>query len=107
MKYEIECYIETIDSEGSFTVHGAEGFCLEKGDKTYNILWPDDKSKDDKLKTLVVFEQNELNLKVNLSKQQRMFQLLLDAKVNRQKVMMNVDCEMPEKINSLIKVTIK
>lgn len=107
MTYEIECYIETIDSEGNFTFHGAEGYCLEKGDKTYNILWPDDNLKDDKSKILVVFEQNELNLKVNLSKQQRMFQLLLNAKVNRQKVIMTVDYETPEKITSVIKVTIK
>ena len=31
MRYEIECYIETIDSEGCFTFHGSEGFCLDVG----------------------------------------------------------------------------
>ena len=50
MTYEIECYIETIDSEGNFTFHGSEGYCLEKGNKTYNVLWPNNKLKKNKSK---------------------------------------------------------
>ena len=103
MIYEIECFIETIDSEGNFTIRGSEGFSLEKEDKTYNILWSRDKSNE-----LVAFIQNELNLKLNLSKQQRMFQLLLNAKVNHQEIMMKVDCEKKsKKITSINKVILK
>lgn len=102
MTYEMECYIETIDSEGNFTVHGTEGFCLEKEDKIYNVLWSENNAN-----ALVVFVQNEPKLRVDLSKQQRMFQLLLNAKVTHQKIMMKVDCESSGKITSITKVTIK
>ena len=44
MTYEIEGYIETIDLDGKFTFYRAEGYCLEKEKKAYNILWPKDKS---------------------------------------------------------------
>ncbi len=39
MTYEIECYINTINSEGAFSIHGTEGYCLEKGDKTSLFLF--------------------------------------------------------------------
>ena len=96
MTYKIECYIETIDSDGNFTFLGSEGYCLEKGDKTYNVLWPnnkpkknkskDEKQADDELNSFAecfLFEQ-----KISLCKEnsQKKILLLVSAKTSRSKV---------------------
>ena len=86
MTYEIECYIETIDSEGSFTVHGAEGFCLEKGDKTYNVLWG--KGKLNKSDVCLPIERKFSLLK---NDSQKKFFLLVLAKTNHSKVKLVFD----------------
>ena len=81
MKYEIECYIETINSDGSFSVHGTEGYCLEKGDKTYNVLWQEDSSNAPVVSLLSdkIFSQSKDNVQNGLL-------LLISAKTNHSKV---------------------
>lgn len=93
MTYEIECYIEAIDSEGNFTFHGSEGYCLEKGDKTYNILWPEDKSKDkkqpdDELNSFVecLWVERKFSLCKENGLQKNFLLLLVSAKTNHSKV---------------------
>ena len=86
MKYEIECYIETINSDGNFSIYGAEGFCLEKGGKTYNILWPEDSSNASVVSLLSdkIFSQPKDNV-------QNEFLLLISAKTNHSKVKLVFD----------------
>lgn len=35
--YKIECYVETVSSDGCVTVRGVDGYRLERG-KTYNVF---------------------------------------------------------------------
>ncbi len=81
MTYEIECYINTINSEGAFSIHGTEGYCLEKGNKTYNVLWGKGKlnKSDVRLPT-----ERKFSLLKNSS--QKFFFLLVLAKTNHSKV---------------------
>jgi hypothetical protein len=86
MTYEIECYINTINSEGAFSIHGTEGYCLEKGDKTYNVLWGKGKlnKSDVRLPT-----ERKFSLLKNDS--QKKFFLLVLAKTNHSKVKLVLD----------------
>ncbi len=86
MTYEIECYINTINSEGAFSIHGTEGYCLEKGDKTYNVLWGKGKlnKSDVRLPT-----ERKFSLLKNSS--QKFFFLLVLAKTNHSKVKLVFD----------------
>lgn len=81
MKYEIECYIETIDSEGSFTFHGSEGYCLEKDGKNYNILWP-----EGKLNSIIECIRVEQKFSLCQKNSKKKILLLVSAKTNHSKV---------------------
>ncbi len=43
IQYKIECYVETVSSDGCVTVRGVDGYRLEKKEgekeKTYNVFW--------------------------------------------------------------------
>ena len=86
MTYTIECYIETIGSEGNFTVHGTEGCCQEKGGKIYNILWPEDSSN-----TSVECFLSEQKFKLPEDDSPKEILLLISAKTNRSKVKLIFD----------------
>ena len=81
MTYEIECYIETIDSEGSFTFHGSDGYCLEKDEKNYNILWP-----DGKLNSIIECIRVEQKFSLCKKNSKKNILLLVSAKTNHSKV---------------------
>lgn len=86
MTYEIECYVETIDSEGNFSFHGAEGYCLEKDGKTYNVLWPNGDQTNDKSKSTIECLWVEQKFNMRKGNSQREFLLLISAKTNHSKV---------------------
>ena len=41
--FKIEGYVETISSDGYFTIRGGDGFSLEKDEKKYNVCVNGDK----------------------------------------------------------------
>lgn len=86
MRYEIECYIETIDSEGCFTFHGSEGFCLEKGGTSYNVLWPEEWPTDNKSNSIIECLWIEQKFSLCKEKAQDKILLLVSAKANHSKV---------------------
>ena len=86
MTYEIECFIETIDSEGCFTIRGAEGYCLEKDGKTYNVLWPNGDQTNDKSNSTIECLWVEREFTMRKGNSQREFLLLISAKTNHSKV---------------------
>lgn len=49
--YKIECYVETISSDGNVTVRGVDGYRLEKKEgekeKAYNVFWKVEDAKND------------------------------------------------------------
>lgn len=101
MVYKIECHVETISSDRNVTVRGVDGYRLERGDKTYNVLWEDGSLN---VKLLPMGDLNSAG-----SEQHGIFkvsneniQLLLTAKASRLKVLMDVDNNMSVKKVSLI-----
>ena len=99
MTYKIECYIETINSEGCFTFHGSEGYCLEKEGKIYNIFWKDIDSSTDTEIQLIAYAQDELKLK---AEKQKIFQLFVAAQANHKKILIKMNFE--NKKNPITKV---
>ena len=86
MTYEIECYIETIDSEGGFTIQGTEGYCLEKDGETYNILWLEGKSS---MSVACLLSEKKFSLPQD--KSQKKFLLLVSARTSHSKVKLIFD----------------
>lgn len=101
MAYKIECYVETISSDGDVTVRGVDGYRLERDGKAYNVFWEmsqtDDKSKtDDIVETEILTKvfRAEKALKWNKKQENSYgenFQLLLTAKASRLKVLLEVE----------------
>ncbi len=122
MAYKIECYVETISSDGMVTVRGVDGYRLERDGKAYNVFWEmsqtDDKSKtDDKAEEEILTKvfHAEKALKWNKepenkepeNKEQKNsygenFQLLLTAKASRLKALLEVEDDMSVQKVSLI-----
>lgn len=96
MTYTIECYIETIDSDGKFTFCGAEGYCLEKGKNTYNIIWPEDKSD-----ILVVRIPVKQKFSIRKKSPQKDLSLLTSAKANHSKIKLIFDKNLGKNLLSL------
>ena len=91
--YRIECYVETVSSDGNVTVRGVDGYRLEKKEgekeKTYNVFWKVENTKND--------EAGEVSVKVfpaekslSLGKNPKELQFLLPAKANHLKVSLDV-----------------
>lgn len=88
MTYMIKGVVETLSSDGKFRIRGAEGYSLEKDDKTYNVFW-EASGNASKIK-----ESGELNLVACPQKdgeEERKFQLLASARANHQKVELEVE----------------
>lgn len=96
MIYEMEGYIETIDSNGKFTFCGAEGYCLEKEKNTYNILWPKEKSD-----ILVVRIPVKQKFSIRKKSPQKDLSLLISAKANYMKIKLVFDKDLEKNHLSL------
>ena len=110
--YKIECYVETVSSDGNVTVRGVDGYRLEKKEgekeKTYNVFWkvkPEDAESDKADEVLVKVFPTEKKLKFDekqsddkskgkKGKTKKVFdkelQFLLTAKANHLKVSLDV-----------------
>ena len=108
--YRIECYVETVSSDGCVTVRGVDGYRLEKKEgekeKTYNVFWKVEDAKkgeaDEALvkifpaeKTLSFDEkQSDDKSKGKKGEIEKVFakdlQFLLTAKANHLKVSLDV-----------------
>ncbi len=101
MAYKIECYVETVSSDGKVTVRGVDGYRLERGDKMYNVLWEDGSLN---VKLLPMGDLNSAGSEQHgifkVSKEN--FQLLLTAKASRLKVWLEVKDDMSVQKVSLI-----
>lgn len=112
MAYKIECYVETISSDGNVTVRGVDGYRLERDGKSYNVFWEmsqtDDKSKtDDKVETEILTKVFRVEKALEWNKEHedsygKNFQLLLTAKASRLKVLLEADDDMSVQKVSLI-----
>ncbi len=80
IQYKIECYVETVSSDGCVTVRGVDGYRLEKG-KTYNVIW---KLDAEEVKIFPVGES------LSLGENSKDLQFLLTAKANHLKVSLDV-----------------
>lgn len=85
--YKIEGFVETISSDGSFTIRGGDGYCLEKDGKKYNVFWKVDSANGDKPCEPVAESEG---LKVPNDWRQWEYQMLVTAKVNHQKVIVEL-----------------
>lgn len=88
MQYKIECYVETVSSDGNVTVRGVDGYRLEQGSEIYNVFV--EVSKDTKkeiLKGKMVASKKELNFVVNSP----ISQWLKDVKMNNSKMTLEVE----------------
>ncbi|PJJ42734.1 hypothetical protein [Hallerella succinigenes] len=83
--FKIEGYVETISSDGCFTIRGGDGFSLEKDGKKYNVFWNGDKPCEP-------IAESE-GLKVPNDWRQWEYQMLVAAKLSHQKVEVQVSCE--------------
>lgn len=87
MQYKIECYVETVSSDGNVTVRGVDGYRLEKDGKMYNVFV--EVSKDTKkeiFKGKIVASKKELNFIVNSP----ISQWLKEVKMNGSKTVLDV-----------------
>lgn len=116
--YKIEGFVETISSDGSFTIRGEDGYCLEKDGKKYNVFWKDASVDDNKSKDghkhIEVFVCNPSSLlKTPIDGRQWEYQTLVTAKVNHQKVIVELKDDFdknkyePEQPLEIQKVTLK
>lgn len=80
--FKIEGYVETISSDGCFTIRGGDGYSLEKDEKKYNVFWNGDKPCEP-------IAESE-GLKVPNDWRQWEYQMLVAAKVNHQKVIVEL-----------------
>lgn len=87
--FKIEGYVETISSDGYFTIRGGDGFSLEKDEKKYNVFWKEE-SKGDKTNIDVFVCDFSGLLKTPSDRHQWEYQMLVAAKVNHQKVIVEL-----------------
>ena len=123
MQYKIECYVETVSSDGNVTVRGVDGYRLEKKEgekeKTYNVFWkvkPEDAESDNADEALVkilpvekTLSQSEKKGKNDSSENNeeikffdKELQFLLTAKANHLKVLLEMESSDKIKTVSLI-----
>lgn len=93
MQYRIECYVETVSSDGNVTVRGVDGYRLEKKEgekeKAYNVFWKvEDAKKGGAGEVPVKVFSAEKSL--SLEKNSKELQFLLTAKANHLKVSLDV-----------------
>ncbi len=119
MAHIIEGIVKTLSSNGEFTIHGTEGYSLEKDGKSYNVFWEkpgDDSGKESGTENLealnlVACPQKDCKLQIPTDGRQWEFQLLSIAKANSQKVRLDVELkqgeprEIPQSI-TIVKVTL-
>ena len=85
--YRIECYVETVSSDGNVTVRGVDGYRLEKDGKTYNVFVEVSKdAKEEAFEGKIVLSKKELSFVVNSP----ISQWLKDVKMNNSKMMLEV-----------------
>lgn len=110
--FKIEGYVETVSSDGYFTIRGGDGYSLEKDGKKYNVFW-NDESKDDKANVDVFICESSGLLKMPNDWHQWEYQMLVAAKVNHQKVIVELKDDFdknkynPEQPLEIQKVTLK
>lgn len=60
--YKIECYVETVSSDGNVTVRGVDGYRLEKKEgekeKTYNVFVKSDNQGGNAFGAIVPLEKS-------------------------------------------------
>ncbi len=110
--YKIECYVETVSSDGNVTVRGVDGYRLEKKEgekeKTYNVFWKVEDTKNGGALVKIFPAEEKLRLnekqsggsptgesgKAEEGKTEKVFakdlQFLLTAKANHLKVSLDV-----------------
>lgn len=87
MQYKIECYVETVSSDGCVTVRGVDGYRLEKDGKMYNVFVEvSNDAKEDVFEGKIVLSKKELSFVVNSP----ISQWLKEVKVNSSKIMLEV-----------------
>ena len=91
--YRIECYVETVSSDGNVTVRGVDGYRLEKKEgekeKAYNVFWKvEDAKKGGAGEVPVKVFSAEKSL--SLEKNSKELQFLLTAKANHLKASLDV-----------------
>lgn len=113
MAYIIEGLVETLSSDGTFTIHGSEGYCLAKDGKAYNVFWENsgnDSGKSGNSESgavnLVACPQKDCKLRVPTDGRQWEFQLLTSAKANRQKVGVGVEVTSIDDLKSATKTKV-
>lgn len=113
--YKIEGYVETISSDGAFTIHGTDGYFLEreisdadgkKERKQYNVFWNKDASEVKIDKRVLVIENPNLSAPV-LCWREWEYQMLVAAKVNHQKVQMDIELKSEKNENNDEKIEIE
>ena len=105
MQYKIECYVETVLSDGNVTVRGVDGYRLEKKEgekeKTYNVFWKVEDAESDKAdEVLVKIFPAEKTL--SFDENSKELQFLLTAKANHLKVLLEMESSDKIKTVSLI-----
>lgn len=100
----IKGVVETLSSDGTFRIRGAEGYFLEKDDKTYNVFWETSNTEESGVQHLVALPQKNGKEPfsigdVNSPENQRNFQLLASAKASHQKVELEVELEVESSDN--------
>ena len=115
MAYIIEGLVENLSSDGTFTIHGTEGYCLAKDGKTYNVFWknPENNSgtsenAESNAVNAVAILQKNCELRVPTDWRQWEFHLLTSAKANHQKVRVEVNADSIHNLKSatVTKVTL-
>lgn len=82
--FKIEGYVETISSDGYFTIRGGDGYSLEKDGKKYNVFWKDESTE------VFACESSCLLITPN-GWRLREDQMLVAAKVNHLKIIVELD----------------
>ena len=86
--YRIECYVETVSSDGNVTVRGVDGYRLEKDGKTYNVFVEVSKdAKKEAFEGKIALSKKELSFVVNSP----ISQWLKDVKMNSSKTALEVE----------------
>lgn len=90
MSHKIQCRVDLINADGTFTVKGVDGYRLERDGVSYNVFWKFSNDKIMGAKELLHVENGNENEVVS----RRLFEMLLVAKLNSQKVELDVciDC---------------
>ncbi len=87
MCYKIEGIVESLASDGSFTLRGTDGYRQEHDKESYNTFW---EYNCDKISGKGCAKKISEEFTVPKDGRQWEFQLLLAAKTNNQKVLVEV-----------------